>query len=400
MLSFTWLINSLAQGPIVAAHFGLLILVCILSVIFRQRQIAHALWAAGFATCTLFGAGLTLLFLPLLLMGGGGAGNMFSPLAFMGGPATALGGYAAGFIVYLVLKPKPFELPPPTWGMAVGTIILINSIWLFMPAAIERSVVFQVLTYNDEPIAGALVDFDERTSFEQEPIETDAEGVAKIQFPWGGVVQGKVSCPGYAGGTFYVAQREGGDLAIVQNTETQFIGGLSPLKAYFIYTTKFHNPTVIDVYLQKIGEGYPLPFKPLQNLVGQMKEAAQLAAAGGEYPYILSSGDVFNPQAKLQSVEAYGQLSEWAKAYDPKGPLRSFLHDDWDMFTNINETLKSRLSKITDMPDSDPAKAANALILAQLLNEAGPPSTTRDYLNRVAKRLANDAALIKRIKAE
>ena len=320
---------------------------------------------------------------------------MFHPLAFSGGFATAAIAYSICAAVYFSTRQKLTS--PSRWvlPMTCAAIVVMNGVWMLSPHLLSRPVVFLVTTHNGAPVEGAIVKFTFKDSVSNGTRVVDSSGQITVAIPWMETVEGTVFHPEFSEHGFYIApvQRNAGlAFSIIQQTRLHFVGNIPPIHGMFLYRTSFVWRPTIEIYLQKIGQGHPLPFKAISNLPAHVKEAQQRDTS---YPIILSSGDTFNPEMKAQSLDAYLQLSGVLAAYEENGPLRHYAVGFATYFSGVNQVLQDRLDKISQMPEDDPNKLRNATILASLFGYASPGASTREMLDRVGNRLESDRRLLK-----
>lgn len=381
------------QTPIVFLHFIALGVLYVLYRMLREKAVGRVLWTIGFASAALCTIGLLLLFVFLILTPAG----FIHPLAFAGGFAIALIAYGCVTALYFSSRPTTPQATPATWLISTLGVIVLNGVWILSPVLLSRTVTLVVLGHDGQPISSAEFEYKSRNKPSENKSKADTKGHISISLPYMATIEGTITAPDYAQHSLYIAPNQrisGRGLSVIQKSETRFLGDIPPVSGMFLYTTPFHFSFEIAVYLQKIGEGFALPFPPIADLASHLKEAQYLQ---GSYPFVLKSGDIFNPEMKAQSVDAYRQLPEIIKAYDPKAPLRHYANDYWNYFKSVNDTLQERLQKIRALPDSDPGKQRNAIILAQLLNEYQPNEDSTQLLRLVESRLERDRQLLKEV---
>lgn len=276
-------------------------------------------------------------------------------------------------------------------------VIIFNGVWILSPVLLSRTVTLVVLGHDGRPISSAEFEYKSRNKGNEIKWKADSKGHISISLPYMATIEGSITAPDYEQHSLYIAPNQrisGRGLTVIQKTQTRFIGDIPPVGGMFLYTTPFQVSFEITVYLQRIGEGFALPFPPIADLASHLKEAQYLQ---GNYPFVLKSGDTFNPEMKAQSVDAYRQLPAIIEAYDPEAPLRHYANNYWNYFKSVNDTLQERLEKIDALSDSDPAKQTNAIILAELLGEYQQDQDSHLLLRRVATRLERDRQLLKEV---
>lgn len=377
------------HSPIVIIHLTFLGSFLLVAVAAREKAIGTICWWIGFTSATLFSTGLGVL-LGLLALSRGG---FIHPLAFAGDYAIALGGYGTLAALFWALKPSR-RINLPQRIMAVFGVGLLTTAWFFSPQILCRSLVMMVATPQGNPIPGAKVSFKSERKEPEKTVVTDVKGQAVIPLPYMATITAQVSADGYGGHLIFIApnQRTSGvGLTIIQQSETRFLGGLPSVGGMFLFTTPLVTSPRVEVYLQRIGEGVALPHKPLANLADHLKEAQRVAAAKGtRYPVVLPSGDIFNPEMKAQSPDAYRQFSAVIDVYDPKGPLKHYAADYWSYFLQDNAEYEAQRKRIESMPDNNPDKTINTVILAGLLGENVRELSAPAGLAKIARRLEND----------
>jgi hypothetical protein len=381
------------QTPIVFLHFIALGVLYVLYRMLRQKAVGRVLWTIGFASAALCTIGLLLLFVFLILTPAG----FIHPLAFAGGFAIALIAYGGVTALYFSTRPTTPQATPGIWLISTLGVIVLNGVWILSPVLLSRTVTLVVLGHDGQPISSAEFEYKGRSKPNEKKAKADSKGHISISLPYMATIEGTITAPDYAEHSLYIAPNQrisGRGLSVIQKTQTKFLGDIPPVGGMFLYTTPFHFSFEIFVYLQKIGEGFPLPFPPIADLAAHLKEAQYLQ---GNYPFVLKSGDIFNPEMKAQSVDAYRQLPAIINAYDPKAPLRHYANDYWNYFKSANDTLQDRLQKIDALPESDRVKQANAVILAELLGEYQQGQDSHALLRRVEARLERDRQLLKEV---
>lgn len=379
------------QTPIVFLHFFGLGILYLLYHLYRQKSVGRIFWAIGFASAALCTIGLVLLFIVMIVTPAG----FIHPLAFAGGFAIALLAYGGGAGLFFSTRPSMPPATPLTWLFSTFGVLLFNGLWILSPLLFSRTVTLVVLSHEGLPISSSEFGYKRRNKPTDNKADADANGRISISLPHMATIEGTITAPGYAPHGLYIAPNQrisGRGLSIIQKSETRFLGDIPPLGGMFLYTTPFHSSFVIDVFLQKIGEGFALPFPPIADLASHLQEAQYLH---GSYPYVLRSGDIFNPELKAQSVDAYRQLPAIIKAYDPEAPLRHYANNYWNYFKSMNDTLQKQLERIGAMPESDPIKQKNAAILAELLGEYQQNQDSHELLQRIEARLERDRQLLK-----
>jgi len=382
------------QTPIVFLHFIALGVLFALYSILRQKSVGRVLWTIGFVSAAVCTIGLLLLFVFLILTPAG----FIHPLAFAGGFAIALIAYGIVTALYFSTRPTTPQATWATWLISTVGVIVLNGVWILSPVLLSRTVTLVVLGHDGQPISSAEFEYKSRNKANERKSKANTKGYISISLPYMETIEGTITAPDYAQHNLYIAPDQriaGGGLSIIQKSETRFLGDIPPVCGMFLYTTPFHFSFEITIYLQKIGDGFALPFPPIADLASHLKEAQYLH---GNYPFVLKSGDIFNPEMKAQSVDAYRQLPELIKAYDPKAPLRHYANDYWNYFKSVNDTLQERVQKIRALPDSDPGKQKNAIILAELLNVCQPREDSSQLLRAVEFRLEQDRQLLKEVK--
>jgi hypothetical protein len=151
----------------------------------------------------------------------------------------------------------------------------------------------------------------------------------------------------------------------------------------------------LNVYLRKQGEGYPLPFEGLRDLEGVVREVQ--GHNQYTYPLFLSTGDIFNPEMKSASVEAYNQLPGMVAVYDPKAQLHRWIADFFTQFQAINVYLTSIVQDLEAAGLLDEVKNNNTRILCQLLGEPWDSAKPwKDNLATVTERLKRDRSVLEK----
>jgi hypothetical protein len=380
------------QTPIVFLHFIALGVLYVLYRMLRKRPVGRVFWTIGFTSSALCTIGLLLLFVFMTLTPAG----LFA-LGFAWGFALSLIAYGGVAGLYFSTRPSTPPATPATWLISILGVVLINGTWVLSPVLLSRTVTLYIVGHDGQPICSAEFEYKSKSRPNENQAHADSQGRISISLPYMATIEGTITAPDYAQHSLYIAPNQrisGRGLSVIQKSETRFLGDIPPVGGMFLYTTPFRFSFEITVYLQKIGEGFALPFPPIADLASHLKEAQYLQ---GNYPFVLKSGDIFNPEMKAQSVDAYRQLPAIIEAYDAKAPLRHYANDYWNYFKSVNDTLQERLQKIDALPDSDPVKQTNSVILAELLGEYQQGQDSHALLRRVEARLERDRLLLKEV---
>lgn len=378
-------LNAALQPAVAGAHLLSLAVLVGIAASFRSRR-----WATALSIVAITTSGVTLGLAGLLLMfaAAGGGPGIISPLAFAGG-------FAAGFLAYLLvfvfawaLRPRPLQFSGTVWCIALLGIATFNSIFLALPAAAGTTVTVYVRTADSKPVSGATLTY--KTEFNHDTISetSDSEGRLTLHPKLGDTIDGQFApSTQYAQVKLYIsAPKKGRALWRIQR-HWLVPFGTDTVTSYSSFLSDFDDPREhsIDVYLPRSDRAEVLPYAGLSNLAARLQEAQR-------------TGQMFNPELNVQNLESYRQLAEVAQAYDPHSPVRYYAQNIFSYLTREHDSLESILKKLSD-PKLDSTIRDHGL--AQMLSILQIPSSDsvswQGRRDLIQARLDSDLATIKNV---
>ena len=379
-------LSSLLQPAFAATHlFSLAILIAIAAG-FRQRRWATALSLVAIVTSGFVTIGLALFLLALLTAGGGP--GIIPPIAFAGG-------FVGGFLAYLLLlvlalafRPRPPQLSPTVWYIALLIFAAFNGIFLALPIAATTTVTVYVRSTDSKPIAGAT--FTYKTAFEKRTFSetSDSAGRIALHTKLGDTIDGRfVPSTAFGQVELHISSPKGGRTrwGIMRRWSVSFGADKFAFNNFFIGGFDDSRGHLVEVCLPLTNRVELLPYTALSHLASRLQEAQR-------------TGRMFNPEMNVQNLESYRQLSEVAQAYDPHSSVSGYAHDIFTLLAETRNALESIVKKLAD-ERLDPAIRDRGLSqMLSTLQISTPDSLSwQEKRDLIQARLDSDAAILKSV---